>query len=143
MLRAVSTRVKAMAAATVLIVLGIGGCYWYRYADLMRTHLALLDAMAAKLCASNDGRGRARLSGPALAEYEYPLARARDFARVAQKRCPERGSLRAFGQVLSAYGRIVRDVARADGPGCALVPRLTGRIRRVDRWLTREPRSCR
>jgi hypothetical protein len=143
MLRPVSLTVKTTAAGLVLASLVlVAGCYWYRYGDVMRTHLELLDSMVRKLCSNPARAPGLRPSGPTLSEYEYPLARARDFARVAEKRCPERHSLRAFRRVLSLYDRVVRDMGGGANRRCTRGPSLALRIRRVERWLAREPGRC-
>lgn len=135
-----SPRVKTALACGIWLSLALGGCYWYRYADVMRMHAELLTSMLAKLSARIP---TAPLSGAALAEYEYPLARARDFARIAAKRCPTRRSLAAFHHAISAYERIVTRTARGAGPGRATDGRFVRRIARVERWLSREPSRCR
>ena len=100
MLSGVLSLVKTViATAVITAALGAVGCYWYRYADLMKTHLEVLAAMADKFCTGVPAsRGVAHVP----AEYGYPLERAQDFARVAAKRCPERRS--------GLGGRLVRMV---------------------------------
>jgi hypothetical protein len=125
----------------VLLVLALGaggaGCYWVRYADLMRTHLDVLTATAGKLCA----RRAAGQPAPPPAEIAYPLERARDFARVAAKRCPEKRSLAAFHEVLRAYAALV--AGAADGHrDCRGGRRLAARVRRAERRLAREGPRC-
>jgi hypothetical protein len=140
MLRAVPATVKVRSGALAMAILAVAiGCYWWRYADLMRTHCQLLSDMAEKLCAT---AVRTPLSGPALAEYEYPLARARDFARIAGKRCPTRRSLAAFTRALRLYDITVRDTANGSGVGCARRAALDRRLGRVERQLAREPGRC-
>jgi hypothetical protein len=140
MLRAVPATVKVRSGALALAILAAAiGCYWWRYADVMRTHSQLLGDMAEKLCAT---AVRPPLSGPALAEYEYPLARARDFARIAAKRCPERRSLATFKRALRLYEVTVRDVAAGHGAGCGRRAVLDRRLRKVERHLAREPTRC-
>jgi len=140
MLRAVPLTVKVQwCALAVAALLGLDGCYWYRYRELLEIHCQLLSSMSEKLCGPRAG---APLSGPALAEYEYPLARARDFARVAAKRCPGRRSLLAFGPVLRLYERMVQEAARGGMAGCGRRERLEARIGRVRGRLAREPGHC-
>lgn len=140
MLRVMPPTVKAVLLAMLVpLCLGSAGCYWYRYGDLMRTHCELLAAMAQKLCPRG---ASAPLPGSALGGYEYPLARARDFVRVAAKRCPTRRSLRAFQRVLRVYDGIVHGAARGVGRGCGRRPRLARSIQRVERWLEQEPTRC-
>jgi len=140
MLRAVPATVKVLSGAVAAAVLvATIGCYWWRYGDLMRTHCGLLRDMAEKLCAT---AARTRLSGADLTEYEYPLARAQDFARIAAKRCPARRSLAMFGRALRLYEVTLRDVASGTGPGCARRGALEVRLRKVERQLAREPGRC-
>ncbi len=140
MLRAVPATVKVRSRALAVAILATAiGCYWWRYADVMRTHCRLLGDMAEKLCAT---AVRRPLSGPALAEYEYPLARARDFARIAAKRCPARRSLAMFERALRLYEVTVRDTATGRGPGCRRRVALDRRLRKVERHLAREPTRC-
>lgn len=140
MLSASHARVKAVSIAIVAL-LGIGGagCYWYRYGDLMETHLELLGSMVGKLCAQPGG---GPVAGAAAVEYRYPLQRARDFARVAAKRCPERHSLAAFARVLAHYEWMLGQAAKRRERGCEGRWRLDRRIERVRKHLAREPASC-
>jgi hypothetical protein len=133
MVKAVAVRVAVIAAV------GIGGCYWYRYADLMRTHMEVLAEMADKLCTQPRG-GVAVGSG--AAEYRYPLERAQDFARVAAKRCPERRSLADFRRLLGLYGDILERAAVDMPRACARRRALALRVRRVERRLAAEPGRC-
>jgi len=140
MLRAVPATVKVLSGALAMAILATAiSCYWWRYGDVMRTHCRLLSDMAAKLCGT---AARTRLPGPALAEYEYPLARARDFARIAAKRCPARRSLATFKRALRLYEVTLRDVANGTGVGCARRGALDARLRKVERQLAREPGRC-
>jgi hypothetical protein len=139
MLSAVRPLVKTVFATVMLAAaLGAVACYWYRYADLMQTHLEVLAAMADKFCTGAGVRSR-MASVPE--EYRYPLERAQDFARVAAKRCPERRSLAAFRRVLPVYAEVV-GAGEAGVSRCHMRARLDRRIRRVGRWLEREPRRC-
>jgi hypothetical protein len=135
-----SPRVKTALACGLWLAVALGGCYWSRYADVMRMHAELLTSMLAKLSARPP---TAPLTGAALSEYEYPLARARDFARIAAKRCPTRRSLAAFHHAMSAYERIVTRAAHGAGSARATNGRFVRRIARVERWLAREPSRCR
>jgi hypothetical protein len=140
MLRAVPATVKVLCGGVLLGVLASEiGCYWWRYGDVMRVHCELLSEMAEKLCATP---ARGRPSGPALAEYEYPLARARDFARIAAKRCPARRSLARFRRALRLYELTLREVAGGTGAGCSRRRALDARRRGVERQLGREPGRC-
>ena len=102
-----------LALTSGLLVLS--GCYWSRYPALMETHLVLLDEFSAKLADVAEGPGGVPVE--ALPEFVYPLDRARDFARIAAQRFPDRPSLRHFNVVLQEYGSIVSDPAALLGPG--------------------------
>jgi len=142
MLRGRSPRVKAVAAVVALcatIGAGFGGCYWYRYGDLMRTHMEVLAGMARKLCSLPAGDAAQRRGE---VEYAYPLQRGLDFARVAAKRCPDRASLARFRQVMALYGEIVARAPDAPGRACAKQAVLARRIQGVERSLGGESGRC-
>lgn len=87
----------------VVVVLALvlaAGCYWSKYDKLARTHVQLLLAMADKLEAVTREEG-----GPpgSLAEYRYPLERARDFLRIVGPRFAGRPSLAALERSCDAY----------------------------------------
>ena len=86
------------------------GCYWLQYDKLMRTHVTLLLAMADKMIDLLE-RGEP-ISAAAMAEFTYPLTRARDFTRIAAKRYATRPSLRAFSHFLDTYGAVVQEMDR-------------------------------
>ncbi len=89
----------------VFAVCLVAGCYFGKYDKLARTHVQLLLAMAAKL----DDVTREQGGPPAsLAEYRYPLERARDFARIVGRRFEGRPSLAAFGAFCDAYDGVVK-----------------------------------
>jgi hypothetical protein len=142
MLRGTSPRVKAATAIVALwatIGAGFGGCYWYRYGDLMRTHMDVLAGSAGKLCSLATGGGVVR---GGEVEYAYPLQRARDFARVAAKRCPDRASLARFRQVMALYGEIVARAHDVPDRACAKQAVLARRIKRVEGSLAGESEHC-
>ena len=89
-----------------------GGCYWSKYDKLMRTHVVLLQAMADKIVEVTETDGAPQ----SLAEYRYPLERARDFARIVGRRYAERESLKAFLAFCDAYERVLRLVEARSGP---------------------------
>ena len=101
-----------LAAAGLLVLAGTAwvGCYWLRYGDLARTHVSLLLSMADKMSDLLES-GR-RVAPEAMAEFTYPLARARDFARIAAKRYRGRRSLRAFSRLLGSYEALVQEMDR-------------------------------
>jgi hypothetical protein len=99
-------------AALGLVLIASAGCYWSRYDQLARTHVDLLLAMAAKI----DDVVRREGAAPAtLAEYRYPLERARDFARIAGRRFEGRTSLVALRDLCDAYERLLLVVERMRG----------------------------
>ena len=110
MLRApvVKVNIPCVGAARWLVaLLVLAGCYWSRYPQLMETHLELLDQFGAKLEALEaSGRG---VPIESWAEFVYPLDRARDFARIAKQRFPDRESLQEFDNALARYADLVDD----------------------------------
>jgi hypothetical protein len=117
MLRAAMQSVKVaattLALATALVL--VGGCYWSRYPEVMETHLVLLDQYARKL-ESFSGQGR-EVAIQDWAEYVYPLQRARDFARIAARRYPDRASLARFRETLDRYAVLVDHPSLLATPG--------------------------
>jgi len=102
-------RVKLNSKRTALLaaLVTLAGCYWSRYPELMETHLVLLDQFGAKLDSVVQTDGRVPMQD--WAEFLYPLERARDFARIAAQRYPDRPSLREFRIVLERYAALVDD----------------------------------
>jgi hypothetical protein len=80
-------------------------CYWSRYAEVMSTHLELLEQYAAKLAAIAEDHDT--VAPKDWGEFVYPLDRGRDFARIAGKRYPERVSLARFEEALRRYAAMV------------------------------------
>lgn len=118
MLGAGPGRVKrvALGVASVVLVALHAGCYWSRYPELMETHLELLEQYGEKL--SSLARAPNGIPLDAWGEFLYPLDRAKDFARIAAYRDPDRGSLRSFRVVLERYEALVGDpvyLQQADG----------------------------
>jgi hypothetical protein len=99
-----------------IAIAGSTGCYWSKYDKLARTHVQLLLAMAEKLDAVTREEG-APLSS--LAEYRYPLERARDFLRIVSPRFGGRPSLAALARVCDAYQDVLRvaESVRSDAEG--------------------------
>ncbi|MGH7859183.1 MAG: hypothetical protein ACREQY_17790, partial [Candidatus Binatia bacterium] len=64
------------------LVAGLVGCYWYRYPDLVRTHVEVLTDYARKL--DELLRSGGELRPEQLTEARYPYGRARDFARIVR-----------------------------------------------------------
>jgi len=87
------------------------GCYWSKYDKLVRTHVALLEAMADKIVEVTETDG----APASLAEYRYPLERARDFARIAGRRYAGRESLTGFLAFCDAYEHVLHLVAAPSG----------------------------
>lgn len=100
-------RVKAHRAISLLLLLcvGLGGCYWSRYAEVMEMHLRLLEEFSEKLQFFAD-RGE-NVAAENWSEFVYPLERARDFSRIAAQRFEGRPSLLAFDAALDHYGELV------------------------------------
>ena len=95
---------KAQTLVALAVFLA-AGCYFGKYDKLARTHVQLLLAMAQKL----DDVTRERGAPPeSLAEYRYPLERARDFARIVGGRFEGRPSLAAFRDFCDAYDAVVK-----------------------------------
>jgi hypothetical protein len=97
--------------ALALALVALAGCYWSKYDKLSRTHVQLLLSMAQKL----DAVTRAEGAPPsALAEYRYPLERARDFIRIVAPRFEDRRSLQALRRCCDAYERALHATERLD-----------------------------
>jgi hypothetical protein len=107
-------------------VVALGGCYWAKYDKLARTHVALLLAMAQKI---EDVTRAAGAPPPAMAEYRYPLERARDFARIAARRFEGRRSLAAFRDLCDAYERVLVAAAAVRDPPTDDLARALGVLR--------------
>jgi hypothetical protein len=90
--------------------LGLAGCYYRKYDPLVRTHVELMLALAAKR------RDLAVREGvpPNPSEFSYPLERARDFARIVRDRFDERPSYRAFEAFLERYAAFLASAAKPD-----------------------------
>jgi hypothetical protein len=105
------------ALALVLASLSASGCFARRYPALMEKHLEVLSLYAGKLVAlAEDDR---TVPAQDWGEFTYPLERAREFARVARARYPERESLREFDAALAAYATLVEDPAVLSAPDSA------------------------
>lgn len=96
----------------VLVALALllaAGCYWTKYDKLTRTHVQLLLSMAEKLAGviGEDG-----VPPASLAEYRYPLERARDFTRIVAPRFEGRPSLAAFRRLCDAYQDVLNATER-------------------------------
>ncbi|HXQ23644.1 MAG TPA: hypothetical protein VN812_18335 [Candidatus Acidoferrales bacterium] len=107
--------------AVLIGFLCAAGCVWRSYATIMGVHLDVLTQTAAKLCAVvQAGRGP---TAEDMAEYDYPLQRAREF--LGQFRgYSERQSYRRFAVLLDRYAALVREVDAARAAGRALQPEL-------------------
>jgi hypothetical protein len=98
----------------LIALLCAAGCIWRGYATIMAVHLDVLTQTAAKLGAVvQAGRGPTAAD---MAEYDYPLQRAREFLRQFSNYA-ERRSYHQFGVLLDRYAEMVRaiDAARAAG----------------------------
>jgi hypothetical protein len=108
-----------VAGALVATVAAAAGCYWLKYDRLARTHVDLLAAMAEKLGDVTRDHGRPPAG---LAEYRYPLERARDFTRIAARRFEGRASLAALRRLCADYEAALAaaERLRAQPPGAGL-----------------------
>lgn len=123
MLRAGVRTVKVAPTALVVMALFSAlvatGCFARRYPGLLEKHLEVLGLYAGKLQALSQDEHT--VPAQDWGEFTYPLERAREFARVAQSRYPDRGSLKAFVAALDAYAALVADPAILSGPEAAQV----------------------
>lgn len=94
-----SRRPARGAAGALVCLLLVAGCYYLRYDALVRTHVDLMIALAEK----RHDLHAAETPPRHLAEFRYPLERARDFARIVGGRFGERDSFRRFTEFLDAY----------------------------------------
>ena len=101
---------RQILAISALVL--VAGCYFGKYDKLARTHVQLLQAMAQKLDDVTHEQGAAPAS---LAEYRYPLERARDFARIVGGRFEGRPSLAAFRACCDAYDAVVKSAESLRG----------------------------
>jgi hypothetical protein len=124
MLRRTRQPVKVSRRAALSVVLfaafalpALSGCYWRQYPRLMETHLSLLLDYGEKLRElAQDGE---KVPPERWGEFTYPLERARDFARIARKRFPDRASLRDFDAAVERYAGLVADPRVLDGSDAA------------------------
>jgi hypothetical protein len=95
---------------------GLAGCYYRKYDPLVRTHVELMLAMAAKR------RDLAVPEGvpPNPSEFSYPLERARDFVRIVRDRFGELESYRAFEAFLARYAAFLASTAKPEADREAL-----------------------
>jgi hypothetical protein len=107
----------------VVTALVAAGCYFGKYDKLTRTHVQLLVAMAQKLDDVTQEQGAPPAS---LAEYRYPLERARDFTRIVGGRFEGRASLAAFRSFCDAYDDVVKAAESLRG-----APDAAGTLRRA------------
>ncbi|MFN8599158.1 MAG: hypothetical protein U0842_01710 [Candidatus Binatia bacterium] len=116
-MRTVKAAPLALAALALLMALVATGCFARRYPGLMEKHLEVLGLYADKLQAL--AQDEHAVPAQDWGEFTYPLERAREFARVAESRYPDRASLKAFVAALEAYGALVADPAALSAPGAA------------------------
>jgi len=116
------SRFRSWGVVLGVLWLAAGGCYWLRYDALARTHVDLLVSMTTKLeDVTAQGGGPAR-----MAEYRYPLDRARDFVRIVEGRFAGRDSLRELRELCSAYERALEAAVR---PGSRGLEAAAGAVR--------------
>lgn len=112
--RTVKVAPTTLALMALLAALVASGCFARRYPGLMAKHLEVLGLYAGKLQAL--AHDEHTVPAQDWGEFTYPLERAREFARVAESRYPDRGSLKAFLAALDAYASLVADPAILSGP---------------------------
>ena len=122
--RTVKVAPTALGARALLAALVATGCFARRYPGLMEKHLEVLGLYAGKLQAL--AQDEHTVPAQDWGEFTYPLERAREFARVAESRYPDRASLEAFLAALDAYGALVADPAILSGPDAG--PTVTGKV---------------
>jgi len=114
-------------------LLAATGCFSRRYPRLLETHLEVLTLYAEKLAAlAEDER---TVPAQDWGEFTYPLARARQFARLARDHFPARPSLLAFERVLDRYAELTSDpdVLRAPDAARAVPERVRALLADVAR----------
>ncbi len=122
-------RLQARRALASVLLLLAASCYWSRYEEVMEVHLQVLSQYGAKLEAlARDGR---RVPVQDWGEFIYPEERARDFARIAAKRYPDRRSLALFRQVVERYAELVADADVLDRPDA--FAEVARRVRALER----------
>lgn len=100
----------ALVACVVVAGVSLGGCYWIKYTKLMRTHVELLLAMTDKMGSFlEDDRA---MTPRMMNEFLYPLERARDFARIAERFYEGRTSLEQFERLLAVYADLLEETER-------------------------------
>lgn len=113
--RTVKVAPAAVLALAFLVLASTSGCFARRYPALMEKHLEVLTSYANKLTAlAEDER---TVPAQDWGEFTYPLERAREFARIARARYPDRASLRDFETALDAYAALVAAPDVLNGPG--------------------------
>ena len=99
-----------------LLAVGVVGCYWLRYYDLLETHVALMQGMANDTAEAV----QAGVYRPQALESErlrYPLLRARQFKAISEDWDGIEASRGAFGGFVDSYAMFVDTVdrVRVDG----------------------------
>jgi hypothetical protein len=122
--RTVKVAPMALVAMALLAALAATGCFARRYPGLLEKHLEVLGLYAGKLQAL--AQDEHTVPAQDWGEFSYPLERAREFARVAESRYPDRASLKAFLAALDAYGALVADPAILSGPDAG--PTVAGKV---------------
>jgi len=92
---------------TILLVVCAAGCLWRSYGTIMGVHLDVLTQTADKLhSVVVSGRGP---TAEGMAEYVYPVQRAREFMRQFSSYSGNR-SYQQFGVLVNRYDAMVREV---------------------------------
>lgn len=143
MLRTPPPTIKAAFAWVLLgcALLAASGCFSRRYPRVLERHLEVLALYARKLATlAEDGQ---TVPAEDWGEFTYPLERARQFARVAERHVPERASLASFREVLERYAELTAGPEVLEGEDAARtvaaqVAALEAAVARVREDLRRE-----
>ncbi len=134
--RALALAVLLVPALTSGVLLtAAGGCHWLRWRALARTHVDLIEQLAADAVESMSAP-QAGLEPADIERLRYPLARARAFADGQRGRFAQAPWLARFDRLLDAYAGLVDWLDRAR------VRRTTARDRRRAAVLLARVRSA-
>ena len=89
----------------------VAGCYWLRYHDLAETHCELLEDLSVATLAEVQA-SPPRVEPGDVERLRYPLARAREFIVIAEKRYAGRESLVELTALVGVYAQLIEKVER-------------------------------
>jgi hypothetical protein len=101
---------RALRLTCVTVVL-VAGCYWLRYHDLVETHCELLEDLSVATLAQVEA-SPLRIAPGDVERLRYPLERAREFIRIAEKRHAGSESLTALTAMVGVYAELIDAVER-------------------------------